>query len=183
MEYETALTKSWIELKGLLTDKKYPVRFLADEYEVDTETGKVLSLSCNTPAQPFVAILVLHYLKQVLIGLPPVSGRWIAFQELVGGQGYYQAFKKRVLKRIERKYGQTPDALLESAMRFKGEKSDLADVAVKIEPFDGAHVLLEIWRGDDEFGPSVDMLFDKSIENMLCTEDVVVMSEFIASQI
>ena len=183
MQYNAAITKAWTELESLTEEKKFSVRFLADEYDIDLENRKVLSLSCNAPAQAFVSILMLHYLKERIVGLPPVRGEWVAFQELVGGQGYYPVFKKRVIKRIEKKYGKDPDALNDLVGRFKGKRSDLADVSVILEAFDNIPVLIEIWRADEEFGPSVDILFDKNIESVFCTEDIVVLSEFIASQI
>ena len=183
MEYDVALSKAWAELENITKEKKYSVRFLADEYIVEVEDERVLSLSCNGPAQPFVSILVLHYLKEGIVGLPKVRGEWLAFRELVGGEGYYPAFKKRVIDRIRRKYGENPEAIRESAKHFKGGPSDLADVAFAIEPFDGIPVLIELWRADEEFGPSADVLFDRSIADIFCTEDIVVMSEFVASQI
>jgi len=183
MEYEAAIAKAWRDLEGLAGEKKFSVKFLSDTYEVDLEKKKVLSLSCNAPAQVYASILILHYLKEKIAGLPPVKGEWIAFQELVGGQGYYQAFKKRVIKRIEKKYGENPDALNDLVVRFEASRSGLADVSVVIDAFDNVPVLIAIWRADDEFGPSVDILFDRSIGLILCTEDIVVMSEFVASQI
>jgi hypothetical protein len=183
MEYDVAITKAWTELESLTEEKKFSIRFLADEYEIDLDGKKVLSLSCNAPAQAFASILILHYLKERIVGLPPVRGEWVAFQELVGGQGYYPVFKKRVIKRIEKKYGGNPDALNDLTGRFKAKKSDLADVGVIIEAFDDIPVLIQIWRADEEFGPSVDILFDKNIESVFCTEDIVVLSEFVASQI
>ncbi len=183
MEYETALAKSWRELEGLADGNSYRVKFLADEYDIDIKYRRALSLSCNAPAQPFVAILLLHYLRRRLAGLPPSAGRWISFRELPGGEGYYPAFKKRVIRRIEKKYGAAPDAFCESAWRLGGAGSDLADAAARIELFDGVPVLVELWRADEEFGPSAGMLFDESVKEIFCTEDIVVMSEFLASQI
>ncbi|MFH1753197.1 MAG: DUF3786 domain-containing protein [Candidatus Omnitrophota bacterium] len=183
MEYEAAISKAWRDIESLTKEKKFSVKLLSDIYEVDLENKKVLSTSCNAPAQAFTAILTLHYLKEEIVGLPPVKGEWIAFRELVGGQGYYQAFKKRVIKRIEKKYGDNPDALNDLVVRFEARKSDLADVSVVIDVFNNVPVLIEIWRADDEFGPSVDILFDKSIDLIFCTEDIVVMSELVASQI
>ena len=183
MEYGVAITKAWRDLESLTQEKKLSVKFISDTYEIDLANKKVLSMSCNVPAEPFTSILVLHYLKKRIRGLPPVKGEWIGFQELVGGQGYYPVFKKRVIKRIEKKYGENPDALNDLVVRFEATKSELADVSVVIDVFDNVPVLIEIWRADDEFGPSVNILFDKNIELIFCTEDIVVMSEFMVSQI
>ncbi|MBU2062961.1 MAG: DUF3786 domain-containing protein, partial [Candidatus Omnitrophica bacterium] len=39
------------------------------------------------------------------------------------------------------------------------------------------------WRGDDEFGPQANIHFDKSVQEVFCTEDIVVFSENIAAKI
>ena len=183
MEYEAAIAKSWLELEGVAKEKRYSLRLLADKYEVDTEKKSVFSASCNIPAPPHATILILHYLKQKLIGLAPIRAKWIAFQELLGGQGYYPTFKKRVIDRIKRKYGERPDTLLGLVEKFKAERTQLADVSVVLEVFDNVPVLIQLWRADEEFGPSADVLFDESIAKIFCTEDVVVLSEFIVSSI
>jgi hypothetical protein len=183
MEYETALTKSWVDLKTLAEKRRYQVRFLADRYDVDLDKRQVLSLSCNTPASAHASIIILHYLKESIVGLPPIKGEWMAFQELVGGQGYYTAFKKRVIDRIATKYEKDPQAIIGSGARLGGSKADLADFSVVINAFDGVPILVELWKADEEFGPSADVLFDKTIEKIFCTEDIVALSEFLASQI
>jgi len=38
-------------------------------------------------------------------------------------------------------------------------------------------------RGDEEFGPEANILFDKSITDIFCTEDIVVLSEHAAAHI
>ncbi len=183
MEYAVALSKAWDELAQLTEEKVHSVRLLGDEYSVDIGKRSVLSLSCNVPAQAFASILILHYLKERITGLPRPGGEWTAFQELVGGQGYYPAFKKRVIDRIVRKYGDDPEAIIEATARLNARRSQLADVAVMIEPFEGVPVLIELWRADEEFGPSADILFDKTIAKIFCTEDIVVLSDFIISNI
>jgi len=104
-------------------------------------------------------------------------------RELVGGEGYYTAFKKRVLDRLTRKYGGDPDALVGLTKRFKAKTSDLADISIVLETFEGVPVLLEMWKADDEFGASSDLLFDKSIVGILPTEDIVVLSEIVISSV
>jgi len=183
MEYEVALTKSWTDLETLAEKRSYDVRFLADRYDVDLDKRQVLSLSCNAPASAHASIIILHYLKESVVGLPPIQGKWIAFQELVGGGGYYPTFTKRVTDRIATKYGKDPQAIIGSGVRLGGSKAELADFSVVINAFDGVPILVELWKADEEFGPSADVLFDKTIEKIFCTEDIVVLSEFLVSQI
>ncbi|MCQ9206694.1 MAG: DUF3786 domain-containing protein [Omnitrophica bacterium] len=183
MEYEQALRKAWAQVESLTEKKRHSVRFLNDNYDVDPEKRSVLSLSCNAPAKSYLSILILHYLIRALKGLPTVKNEWISFKELPGGAGYYPTFKKRVIDTVIGKYGSRPDCLLEITGRFKAKKAQLADISVVLETFDNVPVLITFWRGDDEFGPEANVLFDKGIVDIFCTEDIVVLAEFIAHSI
>ncbi|MDD5654913.1 MAG: DUF3786 domain-containing protein [Candidatus Omnitrophica bacterium] len=180
MGYEAALKKSWLELESIAPQRTGNVRFLADEYSIDLEKRRVLSLSCNIPAKDHTAILVLHYFTRSLKGLPPLAGEWVSFKQLEGGLGYYPAFKKRVIVPILRKYGSDPKALAGITERFKAKVIEMADAAVVIEAFDNVPVLLTVWKADEEFGPEANVLFDKNIARIFCTEDTIVMAGFVA---
>ena len=183
MGYDVAITKAWLELEEVSKEKKHKIRFLADEYDVDVENKRILSVSCNVAAKEFLSILLLHYLIRRLKGLPSVVGEWASFRQLDGGQGYYPSFRKRVIEPILRKYSSKPEALLEAAERFNAKKADFADVAIIVDIFKQVPFLIEIWKGDDELGPEVNVLFDKSIQDIFCTEDIVVLASFLASSI
>jgi len=183
MGYAAALSKAWSGLDDIGKGRNITVRFLCDEYTVDLQNRRVLSLSCNAPAKDYISILILHYLKQKLIGLPAISGEWITFQQLDGGQGYFSTFKKRVIDPIMKKYGWNPKAILDLPERFKAKRIQLADFSIVLEVFDNIPVLITLWQGDEEFGPQANILFDKSIKDILCTEDIVILAEFVARNI
>jgi hypothetical protein len=183
MGYAAALSKAWSELGGIDKDKHVSIRFLSDEYSIDLGSQRILSLSCNAPAKDYISILILHYLKQKLRGLPALGREWITFKQLDGGQGYYPAFKKRVIDPIIRKYGSQPEALLELVERFQAKSIQLADSSVVLDILEGVPVLISLWRGDEEFGPEANVLFDKSIKDIFFTEDIVILAEFVARNI
>lgn len=183
MGYDVALSKAWSELESLAKDKKLEVRFLADKYSVDLNDRRILSLSCNISAKDYLSILILHYLIKKLVGLPASSGEWIDFRQLDGGQGYYPTFRKRVVSTITKKYGADPEALLKLNERFNIKKLNFADVSIVLDAFENIPVLIELWKADEEFSPEANILFDKSIKDIFCTEDVVILAEFIAHSI
>ncbi|MFH1201609.1 MAG: DUF3786 domain-containing protein [Candidatus Omnitrophota bacterium] len=183
MAYEVALSGAWEDLAGIAEEKIYAVKFLTDEYTVDLEKREALSLSCNIPAKTYLSILILHYLARKLKGLPQVQGEWISFKQLEGGQGYYPAFRQRVIEPILKKYGSNIDGLLELTERFSAKRVQLADVSVVLDVFEGVAVLITLYRADAEFGPEANILFDKSIKDIFCTEDIVILAEFVAHHI
>ena len=180
-----ALDKAWGDLLNLNPNpaNNLLVKFLADEYSVDIRERKVFSSSCNVPAKDFISILLLHYLAQKLKGLPVPSGRWLTFREFSGVEGYYEAFHRRCIEPIIRKYGKKPEALKDILGRLPAKLSDGADVSLVIEVFIDVPVLIKLWKQDAEFEPEANMYFDSSIKNIFCTEDIVVLAQMVASQL
>jgi len=166
MSYEIAKSKAWEELRNLNPAKSLAVKFLSDEYSIDSENKSVMSLSCNVPAKDFYAILILHYAVKKLQGLPAVTGQWLTFRELSGIEGYFEAFKKRAIEPIIRKYGHRTE-----------------DTAIEMIAFEGVPALVKAWRSDEDFGPDANIYFDRSIKEIFCTEDIVVLAGIIASSL
>jgi len=183
MSYDVALAKAWLGLENLVKERKYSVSLLADEYDVNLDNKRVLSLACNVPAKTHVSIIVLHYLAKKLQGLPQLSGEWISFKQLEGGDGYYPAFKKRVIQPLVRKYGDNPEAIFEALKRINAKKAQFTEISIVVDVLEGAPFLITLQRADDEFGPEANLLFDKSIKDIFSTEDVVVLAEFVVGQL
>ncbi|MBL7156631.1 MAG: DUF3786 domain-containing protein [Candidatus Omnitrophica bacterium] len=183
MGYEQALSKSWKDLKKVSDKKNHTVKFLSTNYMIDLEKQKVLSVPSGIPAKDYTSIIAMHYLTKHLEGLRPVSGDWISFKELAGGEGYYPTFKKRVIDVIKEKYGDFPEKLAKLVERFKAKAVQMADISVILEPLEKVPILITMWRGDDEFGPEANVLFDKNIADIFETEDIVVLSEIVAYSI
>lgn len=183
MGYEAALKKAWEDLANQKGPKNLSVKFLADEYSVDSQAQRILSLSCNAPAKDFLSILILHYLAQKLKGLPALSGQWLTFRELSGVEGYSEAYHRRVIEPVIRKYGRNPEAIKDALGRLPGKLSEGGDVSIVIVAFANVPALIKLWKQDAEFSPDANMYFDASIKNIFCTEDIVILAQMISSQI
>lgn len=184
MSYDAAMKKAWDDIAALYGGAG-PVAliFFSDEYSVDVFGKKVLSLSCNVPAKDFISILLLHYLKAKLNGLPRPEGKWVSFKELPSGESYYPAFRKRAIEPIIRTHGNDPKGIYAALEKVSGARVQQADAAITIQAFEGVPLLIEIWAGDDEFGPEANLLFDKSIQKIFCTEDIAVLAGFIGKYV
>jgi len=183
MSYEIAFNKAWQELNSAYEGKIEPVIFLGDEYSVDREKKTILSLSCNVPAKDFLAILILHYLVQKNKGLPEPTGEWLTFRELAGIEGYYPAFRKRAVEPVIRKYGNKPENIFSVLERLPSRKADFKDFSIIVDAFAGVPVLIKLIRADEEFGPDANILFDKSVIKIFCTEDIIVLAGIVAGQL
>jgi hypothetical protein len=183
MGYKVALNKAWEGLARHNIGKETRVKFLGDEYILDAENKKLISLACNLPAKDFTSILILHYLAQKAKGLPALSGEWVSFKEIAGVEGYEAAFRQRAIMPIIRKYGSRPEGILAALDRLPAKRIEQADIGIVLEVFEGVPLLVTLWRADDEFGPEANMLFDRSIAQIFCIEDVVVLAGLVASSL
>lgn len=183
MTYEIAIGKAWEELFKLNPPKNLSIKLLGDEYSIDLQAQRILSLSCNAPPKDYVAILILHYLVSKFKGLPMLTGEWLTFRELSGIEGYQSAFRQRIIERLIKKYGNDPEKLLFVLERFPGESVKKGDFGIILDVFEAVPILIEIWKADEDFGPDANLLFDRSITQIFCIEDIVVLAEFVVSQI
>ena len=183
MGYQAALNKAWGELKKISPQEKFSLRLLSDEYEIDTRSGKVLSLSCNTQVKDFLVILILHYLVKKINGLPEPCQDWISFRQLPGGLGYYPAFRKRTLEPIIRKYGNNPQSLFTCLDRFPGKKIQYGDSGIVIDVLESVSFLITVFAAYEEFSAEANMFFDNSISQVFCSEDIAVLAAYVAGQI
>lgn len=185
MSYQRAMEKAWTDVRALTKEERFSVKFLSDIYDVRIIERSVTLAGGNAAAKDYVAIILLHYLarKLALGKLPELSGEWIDFNELEGGEGYYPAFKKRVIDPIIRKYGADPDALLTAAGRMDAKRAERGDVSVIIYPLDRVAMLIKMSRADEEFAADAGILFDRNISGIFRTEDIVVLTELIVHKL
>jgi hypothetical protein len=181
MGYQQALEKAWNDIGELAGSNTWMIKFLADEYTVDTGKRSVLSLACNIPAKDYATIVILHYLTRRLRlkELPKPAGEWIDFKELEGGEAYYPTFKKRTIDRVAQKFGADHAAFHASIGRYPSRKASVGDTGAVIEIFKDVPILVALYKADDEFGPDANILFDKNIRTIFVTEDIVVLTEIL----
>lgn len=120
-------------------------------------------------------ILILHYL--VKSEGYPLTGKWVNFREMSGGESYYPAFVKRSEKPLLDFFGNRLELLVKAAMAFGGHKTHEGDMAVVVKAFPRVPIMMIFWSGDEEFPPEARILFDSTISTYLSTEDVAVLSQ------
>ena len=123
-------------------------------------------------------ILILHYFTQAKG--TPITNKVIAFRELPEGANYFPTFSKRAIKPLLDHFGREPERLIGAAEKLGGHKVDYGDVAVTINAFSYVPITLVLWRGDEEFNPEGNILFDSTISDYLPTEDINILCETIS---
>lgn len=138
---------------------------------IHSETGEDVPL--------WEKIITLHYLIHAR-GTSP-SGNLVTYNDIPDGRLYYPNFIKRTSELLLKAYGQNLEALVQAALHLGGvERPGLGDYAVVIPALPRVAYVFVIWKGDQEFPPQVNVVFDQNIRDYLPAEDITVLANMIA---
>jgi hypothetical protein len=157
------------------------VDYLNSTYQVTVPEITVTARSNTGKVELRDQILILHYLA--MAKGTPLSHRLVAYQELPEGSGYYPTFVQRSVKPLIDFFGPSPEKLVDISADLGGCRADYGDVAVTIPAFKRIPVTLVLWKGDDEFPPNANILFDSTIRDYLPAEDIIVLCQTISWQL
>ena len=119
--------------------------------------------------------LILHYL--IRADGSPLTGKWVGYKDIPGGLLYAGVFARRVTEPLVRKFGNSAISFGEIGKRFGGELKDVGDVSFILHAFPFTPLQYVLWEGDEEFPPSVQLLFDAAVDHYLSLEDIVVLGQ------
>jgi hypothetical protein len=128
----------------------------------------------GAPAKPADRILVLHYLRHE--GAVAFADRLVPFRDFPGGAFYLAPFRSRTVDPLVARYGNDLDSLRRSLSRFDSAAVPLGDLGARLEAFGPLSVTLIYQRGDDELGPSAEMLFDASVRRVFGADDAAALA-------
>lgn len=187
MGYEAALKKAWECVKKISAEEFCEVRFLNKVFAVKLNDETIIDKTDGKKAKDFISILILHYLEKKLLGLPAITGKWISFKELPGGQSYYSAFRKSTIDNLIEKFEKNPAVFNSLHNKFpcirQSRSVKYGDNGAIVDVFEEVPLLITVWKGDDEFSPDANILFDENIVRIFCTEDVSVLSGILVREI
>jgi hypothetical protein len=119
-------------------------------------------------------ILLIHYLNGAWTSDGhELTGEWIAFQDIPDGKFYLDAFIKRAKIPLVNAFGDRPERLVEKAEKAYGAVPlNYGDISANVQALPKIRVALILWRGDDEFPPEGNILFDSNTTDYFSAEDV-----------
>jgi hypothetical protein len=143
----------------------YQIQFPLIEFT--SSTKKTISLVTR--------ILLLHYLLRA--DGTPLIGKWVGYKDIPGGLLYASVFARRVTDPLIRKFGKSAPWFKEVGTALGGSTGGIGDASFVIQAFPYLSVQYVLWEGDEEFPPSVQVLFDASVDHYLSLEDIVVLGQ------
>lgn len=109
-----------------------------------------------------------YYLAQAS-GLP-LRGKWLSFMQLPGGPHHYAPFKQEAINPLAKKFGNDLGGFVEVAKAMGGAELDSGDIGFSVPALPKIPLGVMIWRGDSEFSPSANIVFDASATTYLTTD-------------
>ncbi len=180
-DLEEQCRKSGSNCEAVDTGYKITLTYLGRRYQVILPEIRITLENDNSEVELRDKILILHYLTQAKG--TPLSRKIITYQELQEGAVYFPSFFKRAIKPLIDNFGQAPNLLLKVSSKLGGYRVDYGDMAVTIPAFDRVPITLVIWKGDEEFPPNGNILFDSTILDYLSAEDINVLCQTIVWQL
>jgi len=177
-DIEQQCRKSGAQYLLIDSQKVIIVHYLNQSYQITLPDIRISLTNSKEEVPLRDKILILHYFTQAKG--TPTSNKSIAYKELPEGANYFPTFFKRAIKPLLDHFGKQPHLLVDMAAKLGGQKADYGDVAVTINAFNRIPITFILWRGDEEFPPDGNIIFDRNISDYLSTEDINVLCEAIA---
>ncbi len=150
------------------------LRIFGMDMILDLSDLTLLIADINEPTKLSDHILLLHYLQHDKPIIP--TQEEITFRQLPGGQFYWQPFLSRTVNPLLSRINNDLGLLKKNLDRFDWEPISMGDLGAKIHGLGKLHVTLIYHKGDDEFGPAIDILFNSCIKDVFTAEDTAVLA-------
>ena len=109
----------------------------------------------------------------------PAGDGFKAYREFPWGELYDINFTGRCIKRFAYGFGYKPDAFIKAAETLGGVKLDLGDASFDFTFLGGVVSRYILWKPDEEFPPSAQILFSDNAQFMYNAEDLAAVGDVI----
>ena len=121
----------------------------------------------DDPLLELVTVLYLNGVNDIY----PMGKNIVSAKDLKEGHFFHGPHALKVEGLIKR-YGHDLSGFKTAAENLRGEPVEMADAAFKVLPFPRVPLYFLIWEGDEEFKPRVNVLFDRSIEEVFAADGI-----------
>ncbi|NLI92653.1 MAG: DUF3786 domain-containing protein [Peptococcaceae bacterium] len=151
------------------------VKLMGKRYIVQYPSGYVYHEDYSEVDQFVMKTLILRYLINAK-GMP-ATGKEINYKDVPGGQVYYRNFHGRCIMRLARTFGGNIPAFEEAMEKLNGTKNGYGDISYRFQFLNNIYITFILWKGDDEFPPSANILFDENVPYYFDAEDLAVVGD------
>jgi hypothetical protein len=126
-------------------------------------------------------IIMLHYI--IHASGVPLMGELAPYEDVPGCRPYAPVFERRVTKPLLSAFGFDRDAFARAGNSLRGKVEEFGDASFTLHAFPRVPISFILWEGDQDFPPSMKVLFDRTVHHYLPLEDIVVVSKMAATRI
>jgi len=145
----------------LTNPERYVVKLLNTEYVVDLADKQIFSVrDSSEPAEFLQQLCVLAYLinAQDL----PLANKLVRAEALPGGQFFFRGIHSLPTEKLEKAFGEHPEALHQIAEQFRAKRCDFGDASIQLYILPRIPLTVVVWKGDKEFDARASILFDQT---------------------
>jgi hypothetical protein len=180
MDLEERAKKAGADYRKEEEGEKIILHFFSEPYHIQFPQIEFYSPSKKTVSL-VTRILLLHYL--IRADGNPLTGRWVAYKDIPGGLLYAGVFARRVTEPLQRRFGMAAESFKETGIQSGGDSVAIGDASFILKAFPYVPLQYVLWEGDEEFPPSVQVLFDASVDHYLTLEDIVVLGQVMTGRL
>lgn len=151
--YDSSNNKLWINYMGTDAEVAYP-------------SGDVL-WKANIELEKNDKVLILQYLSFATAASP--RNEWISFIQLPGGPHHHAPFVLDAIDPLAKEFGNDLERFAEQLRSFGGKPIKIGDYGAVLPVFPKLPMAVCLRKGDDEFPPSANLLFDAGAAMHLTT--------------
>ena len=126
-------------------------------------------------------ILILYYLLNA--SGRPLGGEMTPYEDIPGCRPYLPVFERRVARPLVSAFGFDRDLFRTAGEALGAAQESFGDASFTLHALPMVPLTFILWEGDQEFPPSLKILFDPSIDEYLPLEDITVISKLAAVRI
>jgi hypothetical protein len=148
-------------------------RFLNESVQIDIRQRCLLRAADDqwtTSEDPLLALATVMYLNHVA-GIYPMGSEIVGIKDLKEGHFFSGPHALRLAPLVER-FGHDADAFRRTGEALGGTPMAMADAAYRVLPYPRVPLYYLLWVGDAEFKPRIQVLVDRSIEQILAADAI-----------
>lgn len=154
---------------------RFKINLIQETYYVSYPDGAVYGEDENIKYA--LKTLLLRYLINAK-GVKP-KGEMIHYRDVPDGNIYYSNFYGRCLMRLSKTFKDKYDLFIKASEALAGEKIEQGDMGYKFRFLNDIFVYVILWKGDEEFPPSAQILFSDNVQYYFSAEDLAFVGDII----
>ncbi|SDK76956.1 DUF3786 domain-containing protein [Natronincola ferrireducens] len=167
------------ELSGTYYDSReniFIIKLMGRDYIVKYPTGEAFEKDDGVEIESYaIKTIFLRYLANAK-GIP-LTGKSITYKEIPGGHVYYHNFYTRTILKLAKTYGNKLEEFIVAGEKINGEPIKTGDAGYRFQFLNNVYLTFIVWKGDEEFSPTANILFDLNTSYYFDAEDLAVVGE------